>query len=256
MRRWMGLLALLAVAAGCARVRSLLGTGGVVRAYVVHHGEPTWNRLFADFERETGTRVKVSFACRGANLVDMAAEGKDGDLFITDSAENVKQLGEKGLSQSSPVQIGEITPVLLVMKGNPKKIASLADLARPGVRVVLCFPRGCLGRVSDQILAKSGLAEKVAPNIVKRIPGEQAVARAVDGVNKDVAIMWSWVLPVIGSERYETVPIPPEVNVIDPIVAIHLKTARNRAGAEKLVAFLQTEPAQKLLAQASLARQK
>jgi ABC-type molybdate transport system substrate-binding protein len=68
--------------------------------------------------------------------------------------------------------------------------------------------------------------------------------------------MWSWVFPVIGPERYEQIPIPPEFNVIDPVVAIHLNTARNRAGAEKLVGFLQTERAQKLLAEARLARPK
>jgi hypothetical protein len=31
------------------------------------------------------------------------------------------------------------------MEGNPERITSLADVARPGVRVVLCFPKGCLG---------------------------------------------------------------------------------------------------------------
>jgi hypothetical protein len=31
------------------------------------------------------------------------------------------------------------------MKGNPERITSLADLAGPGVRAVLCFPKGCLG---------------------------------------------------------------------------------------------------------------
>ncbi len=133
---------------------------------------------------------------------------------------------------------------------------ALADLARPGVRIVLCFSKGCLGRVSDKILANAGVAEKVAPNIVKRIPGEEAVAKAVDGVNADVAIMWSWVLPIIGEDRYQAVPIPPEVNVIDPVVAVPLKTGTNVAGAEKFVAFLRTGKAQKLLAAARLAGQK
>jgi len=249
-RRWCLVTSVL-LAAGCARWQAA-GDRPVLRAYGVHHGEPTWNQLFADFEREAGIRVQVSFACRGANLVDLAAKGGDGDLFITDSAANVAELGEKGLGLSAPVRLGEITPVIQVMKGNPKKIASLADLARPGVRVVLCFPRGCLGRVSDAILAKSALAEKVAPNIVKRIPGEEAVAKAVDGANADAAIMWSWVFPVIGQERYDMVPIPAEANVIDPLVAVPLKTGKNRAGAERLVAFLQSEKAQKILADARL----
>jgi len=255
MRRRFCLVAMALLVAGCAPWQA---TGGrpVLRAYVVHHGEPTWNQLFTDFEREAGIHVECSYACRGANLVDLAVKGKDGDLFITDSAANVAELAEKGLSAAPPARLGEIAPILQVMKGNPKKIASLADLARPGVRIVLCFPRGCLGRVSDKILANGGLTEKVAPNIAKRLPGEEAVAKAVDGVNADVAIMWSWVLPLVGQERYDAIAVPPEVNVIDPMVAMLLKTGRNRTGAEKLVAFLQTDKAQKLLADAKLAGQK
>ncbi len=255
MRQRFCLVAMAILAAGCARGQ---GTDArpVLRAYVVHHGEPTWNQLFADFERETGIHVECSYACRGVNLVDMAVKGKDGDLFITDSAENVAALAEKKLSAVEPVRLGEITPILQVMRGNPKRIASLADLARPGLRIVLCFPRGCLGRVSDRILANAGLTEKAASNIVKRIPGEETVARAVDGVNADVAIMWSWVLPIVGQERYDVVAIPPEVNVVDPMVAVLLKTGKNRAGAEALVAFLQSGKARKILTHAKLAEQK
>jgi len=255
MRRRFCLVAMALLAAGCARWQAA-GERPVLRAYVVHHGEPTWDQLFADFERETGIHVKRSYACRGTNLVDLAAKGGDGDLFITDSAANVAELADKGLSAGAPVRLGEITPILQVMKGNPKNIASLADLARPGVRIVLCFPRGCLGRVSDKILANGGLTEKAAPNIVKRVPGEEAVAKAVDGVNADVAIMWSWVLPIVGQERYDAVAIPPEVNVVDPMVAVLLKTGKNRAGAEKLVAFLQTDKAHTILADAKLAGRK
>ena len=252
MKRRRCLVAMVLVAAGCAPWRAA-GDRPVVRAYVVHHGKPTWDRLFADFERETGMHVEPSYACRGANLVGLAAKGGDGDLFITDSAANVAELAEKGLGSGPPVRLGEITPVLQVMKGNPKGIASLADLARPGVRIVLCFPRGCLGRVSDKILANSRLTEKAAPNIVKRLPGEEAVAKAVDGKSADVAIMWSWVFPILGQGRYETIPIPAEVNVVDPVVAVLLKPGKNRAGATRLVAYLQTDSARKILAEAKLA---
>lgn len=255
MTQRLGPLAMVVLAAGCTQWQTA-GQKPGVRAYVVHHGEPTWEQLFADFERQTGIHVERSYACRGANLVALAVKGQDGDLFITDSAANVAELAEKTLEAAPPVRLGEITPVLLVMRGNPKKIASLDDLARPGVRIVLCFPRGCLGRVSDKVLANAGLSEKVAPNIVKRIPGEEAVAKAVDGVKADVAIVWSWLLPIIGQERYEAVAIAPEANVVDPIVAVLLTTGRNRAGAEKLVAFLRTEKVQKTLAGAKLAERK
>lgn len=246
-------IAALATVLGCTPGPSSGESKDVVRAYGVHHGEPAFRKLFEAFEQKTGTRVKPTFACRGHNLVDLAVEGGDGDICITDSAANVAELKEKGLSRAPAMRFGEITPVLLVQKGNPKGITSLKDLAKPGVRVALCFSRGCLGRVSDKILAKAELTDRVAPNIVKRVRGEMATAKAVDGTTADVAIMWSWVLPILGSEQYDTIPIPQDVNVIDPVVAVLLTTGKNRADAEALVDFLQTDAAQEILAEAKLA---
>jgi len=253
MKQSLVVAALAALAAGCGWVgpRPPLGRG-TVRAYIVHHGEPTFKQLIADFQRRTGIRVQASFACRGTNLVSMAVQGGDGDVFITDSNANVRQLQEKGLGRSDPIPLGQVTPVLQVVKGNPKKIRSLDDLARPGVRVVLCHQGGCLGRVADRILAKNKLAGRVAPNIVRRAHGEVATAKAVDGVNADVAIMWSWVLLELGADRYEMVPIPAERNVADPIVAVLLKTGENPRGAERFVAFLRSGAARKALAEAGL----
>ena len=242
-------VAMAALAAGCARMERPQGT---VRAYIVHHAVPTFKRLISDFERESGIRVEASFACRGGKLVPMTLAGADGDVFITDSLENVSELKAKGVCRSEPVRLGQVTPIIQVVKGNPKGIKSLADLARPGVKVVLCHERGCLGRVTDRILAASKLAEKVKPNVVKRIRGEVATAKAVDGVKADAAIMWSWVIFELGADRYEMIPIPPEVNVVEPLVAVLLTTGENPQGAEKFVQFLRSEKAKRILAGAGL----
>jgi len=245
-------IALAAFAAGCARVERPAEGQATIRAYIVHHAVPAFKSLISEFERESGIRVQASFACRGGKLVPMTLAGGDGDVFITDSLENVSELKAKGVCRSEPVRLGQVTPVIQVVKGNPKGIKSLADLARPGVKVVLCHEKGCLGRVTDRILAASKLAEKIKPNIVERIRGETATAKAVDGVKADAAIMWSWVIFELGADRYEMIPIPPEVNVVEPLVAVLLTTGKNPEGAEKFVQFLRSEKAKRALARAGL----
>ncbi len=252
MRQRLCLVAMALLAAGCARWR-VADEKPVLRAYIVHHGEPTFRKLIAQFERAHGIRVEPRIACRGG-LFMVVSNDKEADLCITSGQENIEAFGKAGLCKSPPVRLGEITPVIHVLKGNPKGIRSLADLARPGVRVTLCA--GCVGRVADRILENAKLAEKVRPNVVERIRGDLPTALSVDGVKSDATIVWSWTTLEAGLGRYEMVPIPDEANVIDPLGGVVLETGRNKEGARKFLDFLQSDGAKKLLAEAGLARKK
>ncbi len=58
------------------------------------------------------------------------------------------------------VNISDTDIVLVVKKGNPKKIANLSDLIRPGVRVALGQPRQCtIGVLSKNLLEAEGIYE-------------------------------------------------------------------------------------------------
>jgi len=241
----------LACLAGCAPDRSAAEDPNAVQAFIVHHGKPAFDRLVAEFQRETGLSVQVTYACRGP-MPGVIQKAGAGDLCITNGQKHLDRLKEEGLSKGEPMRIGDVIPIIQVMKGNPKKIESLADLARPGVRVVLCIPQGCVGRVSDEILRKSGLAEKVEKNVVRRVRGEHAVATSVDGKDVDACIVWSWTTVEVGAEKYDMVPIPPKANVIDPMAAVILQTATHEEEAKRFIAFLQTEKSQKVLADAKL----
>jgi len=222
-----------------------------IRAYIVHHGVPAIYRLLADFEQETAIHVDATIECR-SKLFQIVSDGKDGDVCITDGEENIALLREKGLSRTPAVRLGEITPVIQVVRGNPKKIASVADLARPGVRAALARKGSCLGDVCDKILQKANLTDKVAPNIVDRSGGERATARSVDGNKVDASITWTWTVIEIAPKRFDTIPIPEEHTVVDPLAAVFLETGKNRAGAEKFVAFLRTPRAKRVLLEAGL----
>lgn len=223
-----------------------------IRAYLVHHAEPAFTKLAEEFQKDTGIRVEVAFECRGRMLKFLTSKG-DGDLCTISGREHYEKLVKEGLTVGEPVTIGEVVPIIEVLKGNPKNIRSLADLGREGVRVVLCA--GCVGTVADKILANAGLTEKVKPNICEeRIRGDRAVAKAVDGVKADATICWSWTTIEVGLDKYDMIAIPDGVNVIEPVFASLLKGGKNRAAAEKFLAFLQSDRAKAVLAEAGLGR--
>ncbi|GIT31851.1 MAG: hypothetical protein Ct9H300mP1_38970 [Planctomycetaceae bacterium] len=71
-----------------------------------------------------------------------------------------------GLFQDA-IEISDTEVVIAVPKGNPKQIKSLADLARPGMRVAVGQPDQCtIGVLTRQVLEAEKVYEKVMANVV------------------------------------------------------------------------------------------
>jgi len=262
MKRLVVVVALVAVAAGCGRVGPKAGPKGTVRAYVVHHVEHTMSKLASEFERETGIHVEATYACRGRRgrlrppgkprVHQLVMRNCDGDIYITSRRSDLEWARTDGVASGEIVPIGEMVPVIEVMKGNPKSIRSLDDLAKKGVRVSLAI--GCVGAVTEEILAKSKLTDKIAPNVVLRVRHERPAASSVDGKKADATVTWLSTVREVGPEKYDAIPIPVDKSLIEPVVALVLDTGKNKAGAERFAAFLQSPKAQKLLAEDGLRR--
>ncbi len=237
--------------AGLAACRPFGPKRETVTAYVVHLAQAPFQKLADEFERDTGIRVEPHYACRRF-LHEMTIKSRDGDLFINSNTATIGELKKAGLTAGAPVTIAHLIPAIVVMKGNPKQIATVADLAKPGVRLCLGNPKGCMGATGDEILKKAGVADKAAPNVARRAPGEFDIARSVDGKEIDAAIVWGSVVLEIGRTGVEIIPIPAALNVLEPMEMLVLDTGRNKSAAIRLAAFLQRPSAQKVLAEARL----
>lgn len=225
----------------------------VVRAYVVHHGSQAFRRIGGAFLDETGIEVSFIFACRTA-LGKIVSDSQDGDLCVQSGQENVAWLRKAGLTLDEPVEVAQLVPVIEVMKGNPKRIETLGDLARPDVRFALGKKQGCLGVVASALFEKSGLTGKVEQNIVKRTSGECNVAATVDGKEVDACIVWASTTQSLDPDGYDVVPIPLKDNAIDPLGAVVLNTGANAEDARRFVAFLCSEKAQRIFAECKMLR--
>jgi molybdate transport system substrate-binding protein len=220
-----------------------------LNAYIVHHAQGAFKTLADDFERETGIHVEASYLCRAA-LPDAVTKDCGADFYVNCDPNALAKVAREGLTSGSPVPVAELVPVIVVPRGNPKGIATVADLARPGVRLCLGLEKGCMGPIWKEILEKAGVAAQAAPNIVARTCGEMNLVTSVDGQKIDATIIWVSSVRDVGREDVDVVPIPPDGNVIEPLSALVLTVGRNRPAAERFIAFLQTPKAQRIFAEA------
>ncbi len=106
------------------------------------------------------------------------------DVYYLDT---VKELFE------NPVNISDTDIVLTVQKGNPKKIQTLNDLTRDGVRLALGQEQQCtIGILSRRLLASQGLYEKLVQNgnIVTETPTSALLVPNVTTGAADAALAY------------------------------------------------------------------
>ena len=112
------------------------------------------------YEAETGTKVELQYG-GSQTLLANAEVSKTGDLFLPGDDSYLQKAREKGLLDET-VPIGRMSAVLAVRKGNPKKIAAVADLLRPDVKVIQANPdAAAIGKIARAALTKSGQWEAV-----------------------------------------------------------------------------------------------
>ena len=115
---------------------------------------------------------------------------------------------------------------IAVEPGNPKRVAGLADLARPGLKIVLAEASVPAGRYARQVLERAGVA--VQP--VSLELDVKAVARKVAAGEADAGIVY--VTDAGGAAR---VDIPDAANVVASYPVAVVRATGNRAGAEAFV---------------------
>ncbi len=71
-----------------------------------------------------------------AALETQIEQGAPADVFLSADTTNPQKLVDKGLASGEPVPFAENLLTVIVPAGNPGKIASPADLARNGVKVI------------------------------------------------------------------------------------------------------------------------
>jgi molybdate transport system substrate-binding protein len=136
-----------------------------------------------------------------------------------------------------------------VPKGNPKGVASLAALAKPGVKVALCASQVPCGAAAQRALSAAGV--ELTP-VTREQDVKAALAKLKLG-EVDAALVYrtdarAAAADVVGVE------FPESASAINDYPIVALTKAPNRSGADAFVAFVQTPQARQVLADAGFQR--
>jgi molybdate transport system substrate-binding protein len=211
----------------------------------------SFTELGKQFEQaHPGSKVTFSFG-PSSGLATQITEGAPADVFAAASDKTMKQVADAGLA-SSPAVFATNSLEIAVPPANPAEVDSLDDLARPGVKVVLCQEQVPCGVAADATLEKAGLT--VTP--VSREADVKAVLTKVSLNEADAGLVYVTDVQAAGDDVVG-VEIPPDRNTSTnyPIAAVTREGADSaeQATAQAFVEFVLSTAGGSVLQQAGFA---
>ena len=193
------------------------------------------DKIGAAFEKKYGISVKYNYA--GSNtLLSQIELIKKGDCYMPGATMYINKAKEKGfVDYEKPVAYH--IPVIAVPEGNPAKITSLKDLAKPGVSVILGDPKAAAcGKIAKKVLEKNKIYDDVKKNIIAQTATANELVVYVCMKQADAIINWK--ASLLGTEdKTDIVEIPKEQNIIKVVPIGRLTFSKNKKMAKEFVDF-------------------
>jgi molybdate transport system substrate-binding protein len=117
----------------------------------------TFEELGKEFEAaHDGVEVEFNFA-GSSDLVTQIQEGASADVFASADTANMDKLVGDDLAATDPQDFASNTLEIAVPPGNPAKVTSFQDLAKPGLDLVVCAPEVPCGAAAQSVAENAGV---------------------------------------------------------------------------------------------------
>ena len=210
--------------------------------------QPPFDRIAAQLKAKDNITTTFNYAGT-QTLASQLTQGAQADVFASADMSHMNTVQNAGLVAPGASSLFAHNRLeIAVAKGNPQGIHSLADLARPGLVVVLADPSVPAGKYAQQALAQAGVS--VRPKSLEL--QVTAVLSKVAMGEADAGIVY--VSDIVTSGKVDGVAIPDSQNVIADYPIAALKGAGNRDGASKFVAYVMSSRGQAILSGAGFGK--
>ena len=236
------------------------GGGGAGASRVTVFAAASLAEVFAEIAEEFETdnpevTVKLNFA--GSQVLRSQLElGAAADVFAPADVVQMGMAMEGGLVDGEPV-IFATAPLAVIAAGKGSgRVNNLADLARPGARLVLAHPGVPVGGYSRQLLDSlsgagglgSDFSARVYQNVVSEEPNVRNVEQKVALGEADAGIVYRpLALAAAASGNVRIIPVPEAHNVLASFPIAELRESNRQEAAAGFVEFVLSEPGQEIL---------
>ncbi|WP_324643281.1 molybdate ABC transporter substrate-binding protein [Pseudarthrobacter sp. LT1] len=218
---------------------------GAITIFAAASLKQTFTELAHTFEAEhPGTTVTLSFA-GSSDLASQINQGAPVDVFASADTANMQKVQGAGLTDGTPEDFATNTLAIAVPPGNPAKVASLQDLARPGIKLVTCARQVPCGAAT----AKVAEAARVALSPVSEENAVTDVLGKVTSGEADAGLVYGTDIKAAGT-KVAGVQFPEAGSAVNTYPIAGVANGRNRATAQAFVDLVTGPEGQKVLAAA------
>ncbi|TWV56150.1 molybdate ABC transporter substrate-binding protein [Streptomyces misionensis] len=218
---------------------------GTVTVFAAASLQESFTALGKEFEQQhPGTKVRFSFG-GSDTLAASITGGAPADVFAAASPKTMATVTDAEDAAGAPATFVRNQLEIATLPGNPDKIASLKDLTRPGLKVVLCDRTVPCGAAAQKALAAGHL--ELTP-----VSYEQDVKSALNKVElkeADAAVVYKTDVHTAG-DKVEGVEFPESAKAVNDYPIALLKNAGNPEAAKAFIALVRSAEGQKVLGRA------
>ncbi|MFD9006840.1 molybdate ABC transporter substrate-binding protein [Streptomyces sp. NPDC059582] len=218
---------------------------GAVTVFAAASLKESFTALGKEFEKEhPGTKVTFNFG-GSDTLAASITGGAPADVFAAASPKTMKIVTDAGDASGTPATFVRNQLEIATLPGNPDKIASLKDLTKSGLKVVLCDKTVPCGAAAQKALEAGDL--ELTP-----VSYEQDVKSALTKVElkeADAAVVYKTDVHAAG-DKVEGVEFPESADAVNDYPITLLKSAPNAEAAKAFVALVRSAEGQQVLTEA------
>ena len=201
------LVALLALT-GCGGDASSTGSGatkdtGTLTVLAAASLTETFTTLAHDFEADhPGVKVRLAFDS-SATLAEQVNQGAPADVLATADERTMQSVVDQHGTKGAPQVFATNHLQLVVPPDDPAGITTFADLAKPGVRYVVCVDTAPCGALAATVLDATGITARPASEEVD----VKAVLSKVELGEADAGLVYA-TDAVAAGDKVEAVDVP------------------------------------------------
>jgi molybdate transport system substrate-binding protein len=190
-----------------------------------------------------GTALTLSTDSSAA-LATQIEQGAPADVFLSADTTNPKKLVDGGFSAGEAVTFAANRLTIVAPADNPARIASPADLGRPGVKIIAAGDEVPITTYAQQLVANlakgagypAGFEAAYAANVVSKEDNVKAVIGKIEIGEGDAAIVY--VTDAKASTGVTTVAVPDAVNVTARYAGIVVAASPDQEPARLFLGWL------------------